>query len=340
MTESQIEVLTYMEDTVSSKMSLGFANEDELLRVSIEKTKTQDRRDGFLQFRPALMAQLREVMGRDGYEEIPWPQEIGFPTPLPPTPTILAQVRAANPDLRVFDHLLESSKEQIALAKKKGYPDFTLGFEYGLSKQPQISRPDRPYPSTLNAANRTFNTVTGTTPFNVANTAIDMYALGTMNEPITYPDSRDDNIIVSLSVNVPIWRKKVNAGIQEARLLESATQHRKRKMQFALESAAEMAIFTIEDALRRYTLYEASLIPQAQQSYESLQSQYANSSWDITFLDVLDSIQTLLNFELEHVRAGRDWRVGVAELEFLMGGTWPDTECTESEHSAVVFKSE
>jgi hypothetical protein len=54
VTESQIEVLTYMEDIVSSKMSLGFANEDELLRVSIEKTKTQDRRDGFLQFRPAL----------------------------------------------------------------------------------------------------------------------------------------------------------------------------------------------------------------------------------------------------------------------------------------------
>jgi outer membrane protein TolC len=146
--------------------------------------------------------------------------------------------------------------------------------------------------------------------------------------------------MVSLNMNIPIWRKKVNAGIQEARLLESATQHRKRKMQFALESASEMAIFSIEDALRRYTLYEASLIPQAQSAYESLQSQYANSSWDITFLDVLDSIQTLVNFELEHVRAGRDWRIGTAELEYLMGGIWPDAENMDSARPMSVSESE
>jgi outer membrane protein TolC len=82
------------------------------------------------------------------------------------------------------------------------------------------------------------------------------------------------------------------------------------------------------------------LIPQAQNAYESLQSQYANSSWDVTFLDVLDSIQTLLNFELEHVRAGRDWRVSVAELEFLMGGSWPEPEDTESAHPMSVSKNE
>lgn len=286
------------------------------------------------------MARLRAAMGRSGKEEIPWPQEVEFPAPLPPTSAILAQVRAANPDLRVFDHLIESREAQVMLAKKKGYPDFTLGFEYGVSKQPRINRPDRPYPATLNAANRTFNTLTGAAPFSATNTAIDMYALGTMNEPISYPDRRDDNVMVSLSMNIPLWRKKVKAGIQEARLMESATRYKKQKMQFALESSAEMAIFSIEDALRRYTLYEASLIPQAQSAYESLQSQYASSSWDVTFLDVLDSIQTLLNFELEHVRAGRDWRVGAAELEFLMGGVWPDSEDTGPAEPVFVTNAE
>jgi len=37
---------------------------------------------------------------------------------------------------------------------------------------------------------------------------------------------------------------------------------------------------------------------------------------------VLDSVQTLLNFEIDQVRAETDWQIGAAELEYLMGGPW------------------
>jgi outer membrane protein TolC len=63
-------------------------------------------------------------------------------------------------------------------------------------------------------------------------------------------------------------------------------------------------------------------VPQAEQTYESLQSQYAAAEGGADFLDLLDSVQTLLAFELEEVRAARDVQVAAAQLEYLMGGPW------------------
>ena len=323
VTEGQTELLAFMEDLVRSKLALGLAGDDDLLRVAIEKTRVEDRRAQLTQMRPVVVASLNEALGSDVTEERPWPQEAALPPPLPPASDVLAQVRAANPDLSVFDHLVESRQEQVELARKKGYPDFTLGLEYVSLSKPRQIRPGRPYPATLNAANRVLNTATGAAPFSLANAAIDTYALATAAEPMAYSDGGEDNVMVSLSLNVPIWRRRVRAGVQEARLLEDATHHEKRRTTLAIEAAAQQAMFGVQDAARRYRLFQDALVPQAQQTYESLQIAYAAGLVGSSFLDVLDSVQTLLDFQLEQVRAVRDWRLAAAEVERLMGGRWP-----------------
>ena len=92
VTEAQLEVLDYMEDVVESKLALGLANQDELLRVSIEKAQVRDRHDGYLQNKPARMARLNEALGRDVLSEIPFPQATPLPPALPPAETVLARV--------------------------------------------------------------------------------------------------------------------------------------------------------------------------------------------------------------------------------------------------------
>ena len=324
VTDGQAELLAFMEDVVRSKLALGMAGDDDLLRVAIEKTRVEDRRAQLTQMRPVAVASLNEALGSDVVEERPWPQEAALPPPIPPVSDVLAQVRAANPDLTVFDHLVESRQEQVELARKKGYPDFTVGLEYVSLSKPRQRRPDRPYPSSLNAANRVLNTAMGATPFSLANAAIDTYSLATAIEPMAYSDGGEDNLMVSLSVNVPIWRKRVRAGVQEARLREEATHHEKRRTALALEAAARRAMFGVQDAARRHRLFQDALMPQAQQTYESLQTAYAADLPGSSFLDLLDSLQTLLEFQLEQVRAVRDWHLAAAELERLMGGPWTD----------------
>jgi len=330
VTEGQAELLGFMEDVVRSKLALGLAGEDDLLRVAIERARLEDRRAQLTQMRPVVAATLNEALGCDVTKERPWPQDLALPPPLPQAQEALTRIRAANPDLSAYDYVIEGREKQVELARKKGRPDFTLGVEYTSLSKPRQTRPDRPYPAALNAANRVFNTATGAAPFSLANAAIDTYALAASREPMAYSDGGDDNLMVSLSVNVPIWRKRIRAGVREARLQEEAAGHEKERTALALEAAAQRARFGVEDAARRHRLFEDTLVPQAQQTYESLQTAYAADLLGSSFLDVLDSLQTLLDFQLEQVRAVRDWHVAAAELERLMGGPWDSEWPTES----------
>ncbi len=132
----------------------------------------------------------------------------------------------------------------------------------------------------------------------------------------------EDFLMPSLSVNVPIWRGRTKAGVEEARLRTNAARQSKRHRALALESAAQMALFGMEDGLRRYNLYRDSLLPKAQQTYDSLQAAYASGGTSTDFLDVLDSIRFLLNFQLDQLRAERDLHLAAADLEMLIGGRW------------------
>jgi len=318
VTESQAEVIGYMEDIVRVKLALGLANDDELLRVSIEKAKLDDRYAELQQMRPALMASLNEALGRPVFEERPWPSPAEFAPSAPPAAIVLARVRVANPDLAAYTHMIESRRLQGELARKKGRPDFTLGVEYVFAKGKEMRESDG------GGSYAGMSSLTG--------------GMGGTGMPTVQPSGggmpefkdREDSIMVSLGVNVPIWRKRVRAGVAEARLLEEAVGYEKERRALELEAAARMALFRIEDAERRYRLYEETLTPQARQAFESLQDRYAVAfapgSAGAEFLDVLGAVQTLLDFELEQVRAARDRHLGAAELEYLMGGPWAAEE--------------
>lgn len=340
--DAQTELLSYMEEVVRAKYALGLAEQDELLRVQIEEAQVEDQRDSLVASRPSLGAQLNEALGRTQADLPPWPAEtVLLPQP-PDVATLLTQARAANPDLEVYDHLAASQRQQMEIARKAGLPDFTIGLEYVSISKPRQIRPDRPYPATLNAIQRqlgatanynrsalqaTRRLLAGQQPGGLArqpraNALIDTYSIVTANEPMAYSDGGEDNLMISLSMNVPIWRKRVRAGIQEARHREQAAEAGRHSKALAIEAALHEAHFGFVDAQRRLDLYTESLLPKARETYESLQTNYAASA-GAGFIDVLDSVQTLLAFELEKVRARRDLYIAGAELQLLTGGNWP-----------------
>jgi outer membrane protein TolC len=248
----------------------------------------------------------------------------------------------ANPDLAALDHLIQSRQKTVVLAKKKGFPDFTFGVEYTQLGRPPTTRPDRPYPATLSAlARQTTNLqnqsgglaqaagqlITGQpvqlpSPQVNATSFIDLYSVVTANEPIAYPRNPADNLMVSMQMNVPIWRKRVKAGVQEARHLEQAARHQKRREANALDTAARQAHYEIANAQRRLEILQDTLIEQARQIYESLQTTYAAGQEGADFLDVLDSVKTMLDYELEQAQVTKDLHVAAAQLELLLGGPW------------------
>ncbi|MBX7255178.1 MAG: TolC family protein [Candidatus Hydrogenedentes bacterium] len=351
-TETQADILTYMEGVEQSRYGLGLSSEADLLRVQTEQTKLQDRYDGYLQYRSALSAQLGAAIGREGGDVLPWPQPMELPPPPPPAPVVLARLRVSNPELGEADHIIESREHGIALAKKAGFPNFTLGLEYVDMKdmtQPNPYGPLvdvagvadgislRPQPLDLPAlpgANASFlERIQGasnfarslrdqTTPDVVGN----LMGLNTLAKAENEWDNETvkDEVMVTVGMNLPIWRKRVRAGIREAQYMKEAAEHDKHRRALSLDASARSAMFGMEDGMRRVRVLNDSLIPQAKRTYETLQSTYATGEMSASFLDVLSSVQTLLDFELEMVGAKRDLLSAAAELELILGGPWAD----------------
>ncbi|MCC6697492.1 MAG: TolC family protein [Candidatus Hydrogenedentes bacterium] len=349
VTESQVDILTYMEGVVNSRYGLGMSGQEDLLRIQIEQTKLQDRYDGLMQYRPALAAQLNAAVGREAAADPEWPQPAPLPPEAPPAPIVMARLRVTNPELTEAAHLIEGSEREVELARKMGYPNFTFSLEYLDMKDVRNPYRTGPFLETLDAFR------TWTTPVRV-----DLPPLPNLNDTLagqfetaatgirslreqTQPDNlgglmgmnslveleeaydnakRKDEVMLSVNVNVPIWRKRIKAGIDEAKHRVAAAEHERQRRAISLDAQARMALFDMQDGRRRYQLFDQTLIPQAQQTYEALQTSYASGGTETDFLDVLDSIQTLLDFELEKVQAGRDLQLAAAELEWIMGGPW------------------
>jgi outer membrane protein TolC len=311
--EAQVKLLADAEAIVRSRYALGLNAESDLYRVRIEQEKTRDRLNRLNQSKPALLARLNETLGREAGTEPPWPQPATFPPAPPPPPAVLAQIRLANPDLAAMQHMIESWEKEAAVARKAGYPEFSIGLGYGAMK----SMSDVPMPGGLVTDE---HGVTTTREAASCRPAADI--------EWTTQDVRDD-VMVSLKLSLPIWRARIKAGIREAELMQDAAANDKRRAELALDSMARKVLFDIEDGLRRSNLYKDTLVPEQKQAHESLQASYAAGDYmnaATGFIDILDSIRTLLEFQLEQAQAERDVQVACAELEMLMGGAWTSGE--------------
>ena len=101
--------------------------------------------------------------------------------------------------------------------------------------------------------------------------------------------------------------------------MKKAGELDKRMKALSLDSAAARAVANIDDARRRLRLYEDSLIPKTERTYESVQDAYS-AGVGASFLDLLDTVRELLDIRLEQLRAVRDLQIAAAELELLTAG--------------------
>ncbi len=320
--EAQAATLSYMEDIVRAQYALALVGEDDLLRTQIEQSTLQDYYASLQQLRPALAARLTAAIGRDVAEAPAWPQPMALPPPPPPAPVVLAQVRAANPQLTAAQHTIDSRKAGTALARKMGYPMLGIGLEFekmkGMRGMPQTT-------ALLNAADagkRLF--IAGEMDWIGA--AMDVDMLARTPRELRSPDVKDD-VMVTFTMSLPIWRQKVRAGIAEAKRMEEAAVHDRSQMALDMESEARMAIYNHEDAQRRLNLYDETLMPRAKQTYQNLQTRYAAAA-GAGFLELIDATRTLLDFERERARALHDLHQAVAAIERLMGGPWDATSAS------------
>lgn len=130
-------------------------------------------------------------------------------------------------------------------------------------------------------------------------------------------DGEFDSYDLMFQVNIPLWRGKYNDLSDQAKARSRAAAARldAGKNRKALEVRG--AAIEVEASIRQIELYETSLVPQSELSYESALRNYQAGKIDLIAL--LDTERDLKKTRTEYLKAVFDYNVRLAVLERASG---------------------
>lgn len=265
--------LVHYEQVARTRYASGVGLQQSVLKIQAEITKDESRLIEIARRRASLVAALNAL--RD------------LPQDTPVEPIALAPAEAIALDLdgltaRAREHRPElvRSAAEIARAESlrelalKGYrPDVTLGLTYTLVGE----RQDR---------------------------------AGRLSPP---QGNGDDILGVSAGINLPIHRKKLAAGVEEAVARREAAEEAERAVLAAIDRSLGDLTARLRLTWRQLRLFEDVLTPQAEESLSSAEAAYTAGS--VGSLDLLDAERVLLEVRTSAARTRADYSIAEAELE-------------------------
>jgi outer membrane protein TolC len=141
-------------------------------------------------------------------------------------------------------------------------------------------------------------------------------------------ESGDDPILLSLGITVPLWRDKYDAGVREALARRLAVSYERADEANRITASIQRAWFEHTDADRRVRLFETTLIPKAEESLRASLTGFR--AGETSFLDLLDTERTLLEFAVSAERARADRGQALARLNTFVGQSVPTEPATTS----------
>lgn len=130
-------------------------------------------------------------------------------------------------------------------------------------------------------------------------------------------DGRFDSYDLMFQINIPIWRGKYSS-------LESEAASNARALRSSLASQRNVKGLEVKDASvkvdaadRTRALYETSLLPQAELSFESALRNYRAGKVD--FLTLIETERELRRTRIEYLRSIMNYRKSIALLEKAVG---------------------
>jgi len=135
--------------------------------------------------------------------------------------------------------------------------------------------------------------------------------------PLPVADNGTDSYWATLSVNLPIWRKRLDAGVSQARASLAEAQAAYRDEQERAEREIADLRFRLTTALDRVALFETGLVPQSEQALRATMDSYRTGQ--AGFLDLLDAERDWLDLRLAGFRARADLFQEQARLDRAVG---------------------
>jgi len=284
ITEEDMSLLEHYETLARARYEQGVGLQQSVVKLQAEITRDLNRLEELKIQRVDLEAALNSL--RDFPADAPVKKVLLDKKPAAPIvfDDLYRIGRDNRPEILAALLQIEKNEQRIQLAKKNYWPDITIGGG--------------------------FTNVTGRTD-----------AAGLLSPP----DQNGKNIYsFSVGINIPIHRKKYDAAVAEATEERIASREGYRNAVNSMEASIRSIGFRIGTLERQISLFENTLLPQAEQALRSAEAAY--STGEVGVLELLDSERVLLNVRLSLAQFDSDYMKSLADMERAVGTPLKETE--------------
>ena len=130
-------------------------------------------------------------------------------------------------------------------------------------------------------------------------------------------DGRFDAWDAMFQVNIPIWQSKYDSQVTEAQSTVEAGQYKLKAEENIRSAEVKEGVVKVESADKIRTLYETSLLPQVELSFDSALKNYQTGKID--FLTLLDTERVLRKTRIDYIGVLVTYYKRIASLEGVVG---------------------
>ncbi len=126
-----------------------------------------------------------------------------------------------------------------------------------------------------------------------------------------------DNINFTIGITLPVWRDKINAGINEAAHQRNNTINRREAERDRLRGQLRRQVAAAYAAVEQLELFRDRLVPRTEQTLEIATADYQGKKADFT--DLVDIYQELLRYQVQVARTKATLASTLAQIERTVG---------------------
>jgi outer membrane protein TolC len=277
------ELLRRFESIALRRYSTGQGIQQSVVKVQTELSRLADRDTALQERLDSLIRSIAEVIGRAEQPVRLRRVTLHLPDLAYDRERLEDTAVGGHPRVRAVQQRIEADRNWAERRKLNSKPDFRFGVGYTL-----VDTRDDP--------------------------------AGIANPPAS---NGQDVLALTVGVNIPIYRKRIRAGVQEARESRRANEELLQAVRDGLRFDTQEALLRLESLNERGLLYRDVIIPQAEESLASAEAAYGTDR--LGFLDLLDAERILFQSRLAYHRLVSDIWVALADLELAIAAPFPNS---------------
>ncbi|MDH3285300.1 MAG: TolC family protein [Acidobacteriota bacterium] len=267
------EILRRFESIALTRYATGQGIQQNVVKVQTEISRLGDRETELRERLDVALRRISALIGRSDVKLSIRPIRLPLPDVVYDREDLEAFALSGHPRVNAVERKIEADRTWTRRRELETKPDFRVGLGYT-----SVGRRDD--------------------------------LAGTISPP---EENGKDILTLTAGVNIPIFRKRIRAGVAEARESERANQELLSAVQDGLRFEIQEALLQAESLSERAGLYLEVIIPQAEESLASAEAAYTTDR--LGFLDLLDAERVLFQSRLAYHRLVSDLWIALAGLE-------------------------